>query len=120
MLIACGGGKPVDLNADATAAAATPAVTEVQLTAKNDKFDKSTLVIQAGQQITLTLDNQDGSVLHNVSIYTDKTASDSIYKGDFVKGVKTQDYTFTAPAPGVYYFRCDAHPDTMRGTLVVR
>ena len=41
-------------------------------------------------------------------------ATPQIGPGEFVT------VEFTAPAPGVYYFRCDAHPDTMRGTLVVR
>jgi plastocyanin len=34
--------------------------------------------------------------------------------------VSTTTYTFEAPDPGEYFFRCDVHPVDMTGTFVVR
>src|SRR5262245_35833286 len=84
--------------------------TAVSLVAKNLAFDKRTITAAAGGDVTVTLNNQDAGVSHNVSFYTNKNAANKIYLGDLISGPATHDEKFKAPsAPGNYFFRCDAH-----------
>ncbi|HOZ43860.1 MAG TPA: cupredoxin domain-containing protein, partial [Methanoculleus sp.] len=93
----------------------------VDLTAQNIAFDKSTITVPAGAEVTVNFDNQDSGIPHNFAVYTDSSASQSIFKGDTITGPATTTYTFTAPAdPGTYYFRCDVHPEQMNGDFVVQ
>jgi plastocyanin len=118
-LIACGGGSSANLETLATQAAdATPSAS-LGLSAKGLKFDKKTLVVPASQYVTIHLDNKDGGVLHNLSVYTDRSAKTKLFAGETFQGNATKDYSFTAPAAGVYYFRCDVHPD-MNGAFIVK
>src|SRR3954447_8688749 len=93
----------------------------VTLVAKNLSFDKRTIVASPGGDVTVTLDNQDGGVAHNVSFYTNKGAGTKIFVGTLTTGPAKVDEKFKAPSgPGNYYFRCDAHPDQMTGTFSVK
>ncbi len=92
----------------------------VTLTAKNIAFDKGTISVPAGSTIVMTFVNNDANVPHNFALYTDSKATTKIFAGNFVTGVKTVTYTFTAPSnPGNYFFRCDTHPEIMTGTFIV-
>ena len=113
---ACGGGS-ADVPALATAAAdATPA-SSFNVVAKGTKFDTDTLVVTAGEEVVISLENQD-SALHNIAVLTEK-GGDTIYRGELFNGKATEEYRFEAPPPGVYYFRCDAHPE-MDGVFISR
>lgn len=92
----------------------------IDLVAQNFVFDKNTLTVPVGAEVIINFDNKDNGVPHNFAAYTDSSATISIYIGQIINGPQTITYTFTAPAtPGKYFFRCDAHPTTMTGTLVV-
>jgi plastocyanin len=98
-----------------------PGPVSVTIVAKNITFDLSTLTANAGQDFTVTLDNEDAGVLHNIAFYTDQSLSQPIYVSELTTGPEQQENTFTAPsAPGTYYFHCDVHPDTMNGAFVVQ
>ncbi len=93
----------------------------VDIIAKNMAFNKRTITVPAGAQVTVNFDNQDSGIQHNVAFYTDSSASTTIYKGAIITGPKTTTYTFTAPSkPGTYFFRCDIHPTTMTGRFIVQ
>lgn len=87
---------------------ATPSAS-VSIVAKDIVFDKKSLTLQAGQQISVTFDNQDKDIPHNFAIYS-KDLSEKIFDTGIFPGVETRKGTFTAPAPGDYTFRCDVHP----------
>jgi plastocyanin len=101
-----------------------PAAQTVEISAvPRIKFDKDTITVKAGTQVTLKFTNTDTGVPHNWAAYTDSTASTPIpgAKTDTCTGPCEEDITFTAPAqPGDYFFRCDVHPTAMTGTLVVQ
>ena len=81
-------------------------------------FDKGTITVPAGANVTIDFDNRD-SAPHNFALYTNSSASTSIFVGDVISS-STITYTFTSPnTPGNYFFRCDVHPFTMTGTFVV-
>jgi plastocyanin len=99
-----------------------PGTETVEISAEDGfKFDKATITVKAGSQVTLKFTNNAGGVPHNWSAYTDSTASEPIpgAKTAVCTGPCEEEITFTAPdQPGDYFFRCDVHP-FMMGTLVV-
>lgn len=97
---------------------ATPS-SSVVLVAEDIQFDTDTLDVSAGQEVTVTFDNRDAGVMHNFSVYEDSSAATALFQGDLITGADTTTYTFEAPQPGTYFFRCDVHPDQMTGTLIV-
>jgi plastocyanin len=56
---------------------------------------------------------------HNFSIYTDSNAGNTLFHGDSVRG-DTITYHVSSLPRGVYFFRCDYHPQSMIGVLVVK
>jgi len=93
----------------------------INLVAQNMAFDQSTIIVSAGAQVTINFNNKDSGIPHNFSLYTDSSASKSLFIGQTITGPKTITYTFTAPAtPGNYFFRCDVHPTIMTGTFAVQ
>ncbi len=96
-----------------------PGETVIQLVAKNLAFDQRALTATSGASVTVQFDNQDPSVLHNFALYNDKSLAQKIFSGDLVTGPAVVNFTFDAPPPGTYYFRCDVHPDTMNGSFTV-
>jgi plastocyanin len=108
----------------APSATAAPAAQSVEISAvPRIKFDKDTITVKAGSQVTLTFTNNDTGVPHNWAAYTDSTASTLIpgAKTATCTGPCQEVITFTAPdQPGDYFFRCDVHPTAMTGTLVVQ
>jgi plastocyanin len=86
------------------------------------KFDRDTITVTAGSEVTLKFTNDDTDVPHNWAAYTDSTATELIPGAitEICSGPCGEEITFTAPSePGEYFFRCDVHPTTMTGTLVV-
>jgi plastocyanin len=95
--------------------------TSLEITASNLAFDKSSLSARAGQPVQIVLHNRDAGVLHNVSVYTNRSASQKIFTGELHTGPGDKTYSFTAPSqPGTFFFRCDVHPDTMTGNFIVQ
>lgn len=93
----------------------------VTIVARDLKFDKRSITASADASVTVTLDNQDAGVLHNIAFYTNSRATDKIAGGDTITGPSKIDVTFTAPSrPANYYFRCDVHPDSMNGAFSVK
>ncbi|MGD0795365.1 MAG: cupredoxin domain-containing protein [Dehalococcoidales bacterium] len=91
----------------------------IDLAAKNLAFDKSTITVPAGAQVTINFNNQD-AISHNFALYTDSSASKSIFVGQTISASTTV-YKFTAPTtPGTYFFRCDVHPSIMNGKFIVQ
>ncbi|MGH3247433.1 MAG: cupredoxin domain-containing protein [Trebonia sp.] len=112
---------PATASAAGTQASATcsPSGTSLQISAQNVKFDKSCLAAPAGQAFTITFDNKDAGVPHDVAIYTNSSATTVLFKGTVVSGPTTTTYHVPALKAGTYYFRCDIHPTQMLGTFVV-
>jgi plastocyanin len=92
-----------------------------RVVAKDLTFDRRSITASPGVPVTVTLDNQDAGVLHNIAFYNNRQASQRIAVGELFPGVAARELQFTAPsAPGNYFYRCDVHPDTMTGTFAVR
>jgi len=83
------------------------------------QFSTSSLTFPAGTGVTLTFDNQDAGVPHNVAIYSDSGYTTAVFTGDIVTGPTKATYAIPALDAGTYYFRCDVHT-TMTGTVTVK
>ena len=84
--------------------------------AQGIQFQTKDVKAKAGKPFALQFENQD-SAPHNVSIYTDSSASQRVFEGEiFSQGERV--YQVPALTAGTYFFRCDVHPD-MTGTLTV-
>jgi plastocyanin len=91
----------------------------VQICAVDDQtFVTKTVSAPAAEPFQIRFVNQDAGVQHNVSIYTDDSATESLFIGDLILGIGTGRYDVPALDAGSYYFRCDIHP-VMDGTLEV-
>jgi plastocyanin/uncharacterized membrane protein len=82
----------------------------------DQRFVPERLEAPAGQPFVMRFVNDDPGVQHNVAIYTDESATESLFIGDLILGSGTGRYAVPAIDPGEYYFRCDVHPQ-MDGTL---
>ncbi|HZB78401.1 MAG TPA: cupredoxin domain-containing protein [Actinomycetota bacterium] len=82
----------------------------------DQRFVPASLTVSAGEPVLLAFENEDEGVPHNVAVYVDDSAAQSLFVGDLVEGPTSVTYDLPALDPGEYYFRCDVHPQ-MDGTL---
>jgi plastocyanin len=88
------------------------------VTAKSLAFDTDEIDLPAEQPTTITFDNEDAGVPHNIAIYNDDSLSETLFQGEQFPGVASREYRIPPLGPGTYYFHCDVHP-TMNGSVVV-
>jgi plastocyanin len=67
---------------------------------------------------TITFENRDAGVQHDIAIYADSSLADELFGGDLVTGPATIEYAVPALPPGEHYFQCNVHPN-MNGSVVV-
>ena len=106
--------------AQATAAGTASAGGSITIKASGStlKFDTNTLSAAAGA-VTIVFDNQDGGIPHNISVHEGSDAKGTtLGKTDLETGPVKQELKLNLKA-GSYYFQCDVHPTTMKGTLTV-
>jgi plastocyanin len=69
--------------------------------------------------VTVVLDNRDAGVVHNIHFFKGEDANgEEIAQTDLEAGEVVQELNMDL-TPGAYYYQCDAHPTTMKGTLEV-
>lgn len=120
LLSACGGG---DDNGDVTASGSEgggAAGTSLALIAKDGAFDKDRLSAPQNAGISVSFDNQDRALVHNVAFYRTSDFKEPIFVGELFAGPGNRTFEFQSPGRGTYFFRCDTHPDTMKGTFNVQ
>jgi plastocyanin len=112
----------------ATAVPSTPAPTgsatpvgaaaqELTIVGKNIKFDKTEVSATAGT-VTITFDNQDGGVPHNIHRFKGSDAQGESLILTEIRNGPAIDTVQLELSAGEYYYLCDVHP-TMEGILTV-
>ena len=113
---ACGSSDSGEGGADDVDQPAGSLLTVVGL---DERFQPQELEAPAGP-VTITFDNQDEGVLHNIRFYE---GSDSdgrfIRKSELERGPEVQTLSMDLQ-PGSYFYDCEVHPASMTGTLLVR
>ncbi len=82
-------------------------------------FDQGRIVIPANTPVTLTFQNDQAGVPHDVAIADPANEGDWLWQGDEITGVATIEYQLPPLAAGEYTFHCTIHPP-MVGTVLVR
>jgi plastocyanin len=104
------------------AATSTPVPPPVQsqsltIAANGSKFVPSKLNAAGGSAVTITFDNQDAGVAHDLIVYT--PGGGIAGQAEIFTGPATRTFTFTPSGPGTYAFKCSVHPTSMYGTIAV-
>lgn len=95
-----------------------PATQSRTVVAANIAFDPKQLTASAGVPLTITLDNRDAGVQHDIIIYApdgSKVAETSV-----ITGPATASTASFTPASGTYRFKCSVHPQQMFGAISVQ
>ena len=95
---------------------AGPPVTDITIVSPTSEFDVEAFAVRAGEEVTVTYDNQDEGVPHNLRFDLKGSPSPQTRTAN---GPDVQTITFSVAEPGEYTYICDVHPSAMRGTLVV-
>jgi plastocyanin len=90
----------------------------VTVVAQNIAFDTAQIDLPADAPTTITFDNRDAGMQHNIAIYNDSSLAENLFTGDIVTGPATAEYQVPGLPAGEYYFHCDVHPN-MSGSVVV-
>ncbi len=80
-------------------------------------FDTATIELEP-VPTTITFENRDAGVQHNIAIFSDSSLGDELFNGELITGPATVEYAVPALPPGEHYFQCDVHPN-MSGAVVV-
>ena len=93
----------------------------LEISADQLVFDKFTLEADAGAEVAVTFHNNELGVLHNHLLLSrpalGRTPSSSVNSSPASKPRWSR--SLPPDEPGEYKFRCDVHPDTMVGDLIV-
>ena len=108
--------QTTDVVAEGPATTTTPYVSAVGVMG----FDQSKIYVPAGEPFTITFENKQAGVPHNVELFADAAKTTAIFDGEHITGPATIDYAVDALTAGEYPFICAVHPATMLGTLVVK
>jgi hypothetical protein len=91
--------------------------------ALTDGFSTDCLAVNAGEAYTIDFNNQDPGQTHNVNVYTDSSAAESLLMPALEGGIVGPDSITYEGEPieeaGDFFFQCDFHATTMTGTFVV-
>lgn len=98
--------------------ASAGATVQIKASGSTLKFDKDKLAAAAGS-VTIVFDNQDSGIPHNISVHEGADAKGAtLGKTALETGPIKQELKLDLKA-GSYYYQCDVHPMTMKGTLTV-
>jgi plastocyanin len=92
----------------------TPYLSAVTVTS----FEQREIAVPADTPFTLTFENKQAGVPHNVAIFDSPAKVNPLFVGDIIEGPATIEYQVPALPAGTYPFVCSVHPP-MTGTLFV-
>ena len=95
-----------------------PATQSRTVVAENIAFDPKQFTAAANVPLTITLDNRDAGVAHDIIVYNPDGSEAA--ETPVISGPATTSTTFTPTAPGTYRFKCSVHPQQMFGAISVQ
>lgn len=95
----------------------------VEITISGARFLQNQLKLRVGEAVTIRVLNQDDQK-HNLRIAgldgQYETEDDAVTVPDAIPGGESGELKFAPVVPGEYTFRCDFHPGTMGGQIIVQ
>ena len=111
-------GSPQVLSGQVT----KPANEVVDIVAAGVSFQQNNVAVSLGEAVVIRVTNSD-LVAHNLRIAgldgEYETEDDAVTEPDTLGGGDAGELTFAPPVAGAYTFRCDFHPASMGGIIVV-
>ncbi len=113
--VSCGGDNPP--TASVTPVDGSGAIIVV---AEDTAYNFERVEVQVNSTTTIAFENHD-IVAHTLTVYLGPSPEGDVAAdtGDVPAGQRGEAVVFFS-VPGEHAFRCEVHPETMRGTLVVR
>lgn len=94
-----------------------PATQSLTIAAQDIAFVPASSTLAIGVPATITFDNRDAGVRHDLEIYG---PNGFVGKTSVIIGPATDAMSFTPTVPGTYTLQCSVHPRIMHGTIVVQ
>jgi len=95
----------------------------IEVTAADTKFSPNKLTLAAGDSVLIRVTNSD-TTLHNLRIAgldgEYDTEDDAVALPESIASGESGELNFAPLAAGAYTFKCDFHPGSMGGQVVVR
>lgn len=91
----------------------------LELTARGSIFTSQLLPGGPDREVTLVFRNEDEGLVHNVAFYRTEAGGEPFFRLEPVTGRATKEVEMQTPAVGTYFYRCEFHPQAMRGELVI-
>lgn len=82
-------------------------------------FEQQAIIVPAETPFTITFENRNVGVEHNIEIFSDAAATEVYYLGEYIAGPETIEYAIDPLAAGEYPFICTIHPN-MKAVLIVQ
>lgn len=98
----------------------TPSGTTVSVVASGTKFQSECLAAPADQAFTVSFDNKDSGLTHNIVFLESHTATSVMFRADPFTGPGVRTFNAGPFRPGTYAFHCEIHPNAMSGAFVVK
>lgn len=108
LIAAC---SPAGPSAGATVVGSSGAPGALTIVARNIAFDPPALSVPAGVPLTVTFDNQDAGIPHNLRLLGDAQFSTTLVESEIVTGPAIQVVEIPGLVPGRYRFDCTIHPN---------
>lgn len=108
---ACGGDGDDSDRAAPQPKRSLPLTTSFTVVARDLAWDVREVTVPVGEEVTVTIDNSDDGVNHNLHVKIDGDPRTALEAGPVEQTLR-----FTASTPGTYEFVCDIHP-AMTGTI---
>jgi plastocyanin len=98
-------------------------VTSATITMRDNSFSPNNITVPAGQPVTFTLENR-GAGVHNMQVEGPDgnygSADDIKSTPETINAGQSGRLVATFAAAGTVDFRCEFHPDDMKGKITVR
>jgi plastocyanin len=96
---------------------------DLNVIARNTRFDTDCLSVPAGADFRIIFENHDPGVPHTIAIYaadpSENASTERYFEGARVQGPGITTYDVPGMPAGTHFFRCEVHPTQMSGTFVV-